>query len=90
VVDEELTEGGRAIAAPIVCGGRVVGAVAVSGPAFRLTLAKLHVLGPRMRHAAADLGAVWPLQVSARDFGLGTPAGAGANGHARPAARPRE
>ena len=90
VVDEELAEGGRAIAAAIVCGGRVVGAVAVSGPVFRLTLAKLHALGPRLRRAAADLGAVWPLQASARDFGLGTPAGARANGHARPAARVRE
>jgi DNA-binding IclR family transcriptional regulator len=83
VVDEELAEGGRAIAAPIVCGGQVVGAVAVSGPTFRLSLPKLYALGPRMLRAAADLGAVWPLQVAARDFGLGAQPQARANGHGR-------
>jgi DNA-binding IclR family transcriptional regulator len=83
VVDEELAEGGRAVAAAIVCGGRVVGAVAVSGPTFRLSLAKLHALGPRVVRAAADLGAVWPLQVSARDFGLAMRAAAPANGAGR-------
>jgi len=69
-VDEELVQGGRAAAAPIVAGGRVVGAVAVSGPTFRLSLAKLHRIAPRMRRAAAELGVVWPPRVTARDFGL--------------------
>jgi IclR family acetate operon transcriptional repressor len=71
IVDEELVEGGRAAAAPILVGGRVVGAVAVSGPTFRLSLAKLHRTAPRLRRAAAELGAVWPSRVTARDFGLG-------------------
>jgi DNA-binding IclR family transcriptional regulator len=73
IVDEELVEGGRAIAAPIVCGGRVVGALAVSGPTFRVTVERLQRMAPRVREAAAQLAAVWPLQVGARDFGLGVP-----------------
>jgi IclR family acetate operon transcriptional repressor len=76
IVDEELIEGGRAAAAPIVAGGRVVGAVAVSGPTFRLSLAKLHRIVPRMRRAARQLGAVWPPRVTARDFGLSVARGA--------------
>jgi DNA-binding IclR family transcriptional regulator len=71
IVDEELVEGGRAAAAPILIGGRIVGAVAVSGPTFRLSLARLHRTAPRLRRAAAELGAVWPSRVTARDFGLG-------------------
>ena len=87
IVDEELVEGGRAAAAPILAGGRVVGAVAVSGPTFRLSLAKLHRIAPRLRRAAGELGAVWPSRVTARDFGLGVrpatngrPAGASTRG----------
>lgn len=87
IVDEELVEGGRAAAAPILVGGRVVGAVAVSGPTFRLSLAKLHRIVPRLRRAAGELGAVWPPRVTARDFGLGVrpatngrPAGASTRG----------
>ena len=71
IVDEELVEGGRAAAAPILAGGRVVGAVAVSGPTFRLSLAKLHRIAPRIRRAAEELAAVWQPRVMARDFGLG-------------------
>src|SRR5919108_22511 len=71
IVDEELVQGGRAAAAPILAGGRVVGAVAVSGPTFRLSLGKLHRIAPRIRRAAAELGVVWPPRVTARDFGLG-------------------
>ncbi len=75
IVDEELVEGGRAVAAPIWNAGRVVGAVAVSGPAFRLPLAKLHRMSERVKRAAADLAAIWPLGVTARDFGVGIPTG---------------
>ncbi len=71
VVDEELVEGGRAVAAPIVSGERVVGTVAVSGPTFRLPLPKLHRMAPAVRRAAAALQAVWAHEVTARDFGLG-------------------
>ncbi|MBI4255722.1 MAG: hypothetical protein HY616_11675, partial [Candidatus Rokubacteria bacterium] len=63
--------------------GRVVGAVAVSGPTFRLSLAKLHRIAPRIRRAAEELEAVWQPRVMARDFGLGVrPA---TNGRAAPA-----
>ena len=71
IVDEELVEGGRAAGAAILAGGRVVAAVAVSGPTFRLSLAKLHRIAPRIRRAAAQLGAGWPRRLTARDFGLG-------------------
>jgi DNA-binding IclR family transcriptional regulator len=71
IVDEELAEGGRAVAVPIETAGRVVGAVAVSGPAFRLPIDKLERMVPRIRRAVADLGAVWMHDVASRDFGLG-------------------
>lgn len=71
VVNEELAEGGGAVAAPIVHDGRLVGTVAVSGPTFRLSVSKLHRLAPRVQRTAQQLGAIWPVQVSARDFGLG-------------------
>jgi len=71
VVDEELVDGGRAVAAPILKAGHVVAAVAVSGPTSRLPVAKLHRLAPIVRRAAAELEAVWVPHVTARDFGLG-------------------
>jgi IclR family acetate operon transcriptional repressor len=75
IVDEELVEGGRAAAAPILAAGRPVGAVAVSGPTFRLSVAGLHRLAPRLKRAAAELAAVWPARATARDFGLGVRSG---------------
>lgn len=71
ITDGELAEEGRAIAAPIVYGGRVVGAIAVSGPSFRLPLSRLQQLAPRVQQAARELEALWPYEVTARDFGLG-------------------
>ena len=69
IADEELAEGGRAIAAPIVREGAVVGAVALSGPAYRLSLERLHALAPRVREAAERLASIWPPHVNAKDFG---------------------
>lgn len=86
ITDGELAEEGRAIAAPIVYGGRVVGAIAVSGPSFRLPLPRLQRLAPRVQRAARDLQALWPYEVTARDFGLGVRPPNG-NGQARPARR---
>jgi DNA-binding IclR family transcriptional regulator len=83
ITDGELAEEGRAIAAPIVYGGRVVGAIAVSGPSFRLPLARLQRLAPRVQRAARELQALWPYEVTARDFGLGVRPPNG-NGQARP------
>ena len=68
IADEELMEGGRAVAAPVRSQERVVGAVALSGPAYRLPVSRLHSLAPRMRVAADRLGAIWPPHVSAKDF----------------------
>jgi DNA-binding IclR family transcriptional regulator len=82
ITDGELAEEGRAIAAPIVYGGRVVGAIAVSGPSFRLPLPRLQRLAPRVQRAARELQALWPYEVTARDFGLGVRPPNG-NGQAR-------
>jgi DNA-binding IclR family transcriptional regulator len=71
IVDEELVEAGGAVAAAIAREGHVVGAVAVSGPTFRLPAPKLERLAPRVQRAAGELAAIWPLHVTPRDFGLG-------------------
>jgi len=63
--------GGRAVAVPVIRGDGVVGSVAVSGPTFRVPVHKLHRMAPRLKRAAAELAAVWPHEVTARDFGLG-------------------
>lgn len=68
LADEELAEGGRAIAAPITREGAMVGAVALSGPAYRLPLDRLHALAPRVIEAAARLASIWPPHVNAKDF----------------------
>jgi IclR family acetate operon transcriptional repressor len=68
LADEELAEGGRAIAAPIKREGVVVGAVALSGPAYRLSLDRLHALAPRLREAGERLASIWPPHVNAKDF----------------------
>jgi IclR family acetate operon transcriptional repressor len=68
VNDEELAEGGRALAAPIRRDGLVVGAVAVSGPAYRLPLDRLHALAPRTIAAADRLASIWPAHASAKEF----------------------
>lgn len=68
LADEELAEGGRAIAAPIMRDGAMVGAVALSGPAYRLSLERLHALAPRLIEAGARLGSIWPPHVNAKDF----------------------
>lgn len=70
--DQELIEGGRAVAAAITRNGKVVGAVAVSGPTFRMPMSVLHRLAPRVKEAAAQLEAIWPPHVTSSDFGLVT------------------
>jgi DNA-binding IclR family transcriptional regulator len=68
IADEELAEGGRAVAAPITREGTMVGAVALSGPAYRLALDRLHALAPRLIEAGARLASIWPPHVNAKDF----------------------
>lgn len=88
ITDGELDEGGRAIAAPILHADAVVGAIAVSGPSFRLSLSRLQQLAPRVQQAARELQALWSHQVTARDFGLGVRL-PGRNGRPQPARRTR-
>ncbi|MGU7770457.1 IclR family transcriptional regulator domain-containing protein [Burkholderia sp. MR1-5-21] len=55
--DEEIVLGVRCVAAPIVDGaGRVRGALSVAGPAYRLSLARLELLGPELAEAARRVG----------------------------------
>jgi DNA-binding IclR family transcriptional regulator len=68
IADEELAEGGRAIAAPVRCAEAVVGAVALSGPAYRLPLERLHALAPRVAEAARRVAAIWPTRLNVKDF----------------------
>ena len=68
--DEEIALGVRCCGAAIVAAdGSVRGAISVAGPAFRLTMERIELLGPEVAEAARRIGA----QLSASH----TPAGAG-------------
>ena len=55
--DEEIVIGVRCVAAPIVdAAGKVRGALSVAGPAYRLTRARLELLGPELAEAARRVG----------------------------------
>ncbi|WP_321896598.1 MULTISPECIES: IclR family transcriptional regulator domain-containing protein [Burkholderia] len=55
--DEEIVEGVRCVAAPIIDpAGKVRGALSVAGPAFRLSLARLELLGPELADAGRRVG----------------------------------
>lgn len=58
---EEYTKGATSVGVPIRCeglGGKVVGAVIVSGPKFRLTKAQLLELVTPLKDVAAELGKI--------------------------------
>lgn len=56
--DEEIVPGVRCCGAPIVdADGRVRGAISIAGPAFRLTMERLELLGPEVAEAARRVGA---------------------------------
>lgn len=56
--NEEIVLGVRCCGAPIVdASGRVRGAISVAGPAFRLTMARVELLGPEVAQAARRIGA---------------------------------
>ena len=56
--DEEIVIGVRCVGAPIVdAAGEVRGAISVAGPAWRLTRARLELLGPEVAEAARRVGA---------------------------------
>ncbi|MDP9651087.1 IclR family transcriptional regulator domain-containing protein [Paraburkholderia caledonica] len=55
--DEEVVEGVRCVAAPIIDpAGKVRGALSVAGPAYRLSLARLELLGPELAEAGRRVG----------------------------------
>jgi DNA-binding IclR family transcriptional regulator/sugar lactone lactonase YvrE len=56
--DEEIVPGVRCCGAPIVdAAGQVRGALSVAGPAFRLSIERLHLIGPEVAEAARRVGA---------------------------------
>jgi DNA-binding IclR family transcriptional regulator/sugar lactone lactonase YvrE len=56
--DEEIVVGVRCCGAPIVdAAGQVRGAISIAGPAFRLTMARVELLGPEVAQAARRIGA---------------------------------
>jgi IclR family acetate operon transcriptional repressor len=56
--DEEIVPGVRCCGAPIVdAEGEVRGAISVAGPAFRLTMERLALIGPEVAEAARRIGA---------------------------------
>ena len=56
--DEEIALGVRCCGAPIVdARGQVRGAISVAGPAFRLTMERLELIGPEVAEAARRVGA---------------------------------
>jgi DNA-binding IclR family transcriptional regulator/sugar lactone lactonase YvrE len=55
--DEEIALGVRCVGAPIVdAEGKVRGSISVAGPAYRLTLQRLELLGPEVAQAARRIG----------------------------------
>ncbi|MEC5406218.1 IclR family transcriptional regulator C-terminal domain-containing protein [Paraburkholderia sp. MPAMCS5] len=55
--DEEIVEGVRCVAAPIIDpAGKVRGALSVAGPAYRLSLVRLELLGPELAEAGRRVG----------------------------------
>lgn len=67
--DEEIVLGVRCVGAAIVdSAGQVRGAVSVAGPAWRLTRARLELLGPEVAEAARRIGAqLQPAHASAQE-----------------------
>ncbi|MEJ8850155.1 IclR family transcriptional regulator domain-containing protein [Variovorax rhizosphaerae] len=56
--DEEIVLGVRCVGAPVIdAAGQVRGAISVAGPAYRLTRARLELLGPEVAEAARRVGA---------------------------------
>jgi len=66
--DEEILLGVRCVGAPVVDGqGQVRGAISIAGPAYRMTRARLELLGPEVAEAAARAGAQLPLTNQQQD-----------------------
>lgn len=56
--DEEMVLGIRCCGAPVIdAQGKVRGSISVAGPAFRLTMERLELLGPEVAEAARRIGA---------------------------------
>lgn len=59
--DEENVTGTRCVGAPVIdAQGLVRGAISVAGPTYRLTLARLELLGPELVEAARHIGVQLP------------------------------
>lgn len=62
LLDEELFDGGSAVGVPVSArrGGRLVGAIVLAGPTFRLPRERLLDVVPTLRDTAVRLGLAWP------------------------------
>lgn len=68
--DEEIVPGVRCCGAAIIdADGEVRGAISVAGPAFRLTMERLELLGPEVAEAARRIGAQLSATQPARSEG---------------------
>jgi IclR family transcriptional regulator, acetate operon repressor len=68
--DEEIVPGVRCCGAPIIDSeGQVRGAISVAGPAFRLTMERLALIGPEVAEAARRIGAQLSASQPARAAG---------------------
>lgn len=67
--DEENVMGTRCVGAPVLDPQGVVrGAISVAGPAYRLTIARIELLGPELVEAARHIGAqLQPLRSTTQD-----------------------
>jgi len=67
--DEENVIGTRCVGAPVVdAQGVVRGAISVAGPAYRLTMARIELLGPELVEAARHIGAqLQPLKTTSTE-----------------------
>lgn len=55
--DEEIVAGIRCVGAPVIdSGGKVLGAVSIAGPAWRLSLERVHMLGPELASVGRLIG----------------------------------
>ncbi len=72
--DEEIVLGVRCVGAPVVdAAGVVRGAISVAGPAYRLTRARVELLGPEVAQAARRVGAQLETVKPAADETAATP-----------------
>lgn len=79
IVEEEFVEGGGAVVAAAISvprlEGRVVGAIGVSGPEFRLSTPRKREAARMVFVGAARVAEIWPLDLEDRPVSVASPEG---------------